>query len=94
MLTRDKNIAIFFNSEVVVEEKADNAIETIRIKAANKLNDNGDRRATQDITGSQLLLTDIRNRFIQTDSFDGISQEQQQPDLTITIDPFPPIITI
>jgi hypothetical protein len=58
------------------------------------LNDNGDRRATQDITGSQLLLTDIRNRFLETDNFDKISQEQQQPDLTISIDPLPPIIII
>jgi hypothetical protein len=58
------------------------------------LNDNGDRRATQDITGSQLLLTDIRNRFLETDNFDKISQEQQQPDLTIAIDPLPPIIII
>jgi hypothetical protein len=58
------------------------------------LNDNGDRRATQDITGSQLLLTDIRNRFLETDNFDKISQEQQQPDLTISIDPLPPIFII
>ena len=79
-----------FNSEGVVEEKADND----RIKAANTLNDNGDRRATQDITGSQLLLTDIRNRFLETDNFDKLSQDQQQPDLTISIDPLPPIIII